>query len=324
MTPRLRAWPVALAARAAGWRRQAVPLGTLLLGGLAGVGIGGWFWQDETTALAQLQDEVQALHVLQARRPASEAQALAVPPAQPLAADAPAAAQALQVWAWLQQGLQVHGLQLQSLRPGALEQPAGLPSQTVVLAVQGRWQDWLAFERRLGLLAPWWASEQWQVLALEDRPEADDVVQVQWHARMAWRPTPAVALPPTEVQAGAHLPAWPAVVAGLAPVGGMGQDAGVGVGVGVGVASAAAGAGPAGPDPLRWPVKELQLQGTWAQSGVWHAVLGRGLQQVVVRPGQRVGREGLRVQQVSETGLRLLPADAAGPPLQLNLPGASR
>jgi Tfp pilus assembly protein PilP len=77
-------------------------------------------------------------------------------------------------------------------------------------------------------------------------------------------------------------------------------------------------------DPRRWPVRDLQLKGIWQQQGLAHAVLGRGLQQVVVVPGQRVGREDLRVLRVAETEVILLPADAAGPPLHLSLPGAEK
>ena len=330
MNPRMGAWLSATAAGVTRGLQGGMPLATVLAGWLVGAGAGAFFWLDETVALAQLQDEVQAL---QARhvpaQPVVHAQPVQPPHGNDEPIDTPGAAQALQVWSWLQQGLQAHDLQLQSLRPGVLEQPAGLPSQTLALELQGRWSDWQAFEHRLGTLAPWWTSEQWQVVPLGDAGDTDDkprggqnvgVVKVQWHVRIGWRPGANRPLPGGSAAGRADsadsLPAWlPATTSTT-----------------VSAAAAPVQTEPAAPhgmeladaDPRRWPVRDLQLKGIWQQQGLAHAVLGRGLQQVVVVPGQRVGREDLRVLRVAETEVILLPADAAGPPLHLSLPGAEK
>lgn len=289
-------------ARAVLDRRAAQLLGA----GLVGAVLGGWFWQDEIDTLERLQQEVQALQARAAAAGAAPSAQAGAGTARDAVTDAqghgaePLLAQQAQVWAWLQQGLHSHGLQVLALRPGALERSEGLPSQTLVLELQGRWQDWQVFERRLGALATWWTPEQWQVVPAGG---TDDEARLVWHLRLGWRAESgraqggrtATALP---------LPAWP-----LLP--------------------ARAQVTPAGPDDTR-PAQQAtawRLQGTWQQDGVWHAVLAQGANRWVVVPGQRLGPQGtpaMRVQQVSASGVELRPTDALQAPLKLELSGEGR
>ena len=72
-----------------------------------------------------------------------------------------------------------------------------------------------------------------------------------------------------------------------------------------------------------WPVQDLRLQGIWQQSGVLHAVLGGGLDQVVVAPGQAVGREAYRVRRVGMDEV-VLQAPGDGRLLHLGWTGGPR
>ena len=281
----------------------------------------GWFlgqslWQGEIEALEQLRGEVRVLQG-QVRPGVPDGpvrQALAHPAGQQLEPDS---RHAPQVWPWLQQRLQAHGLQVQALRPGVLEGAAALPVQTVVLELQGRWSDWLAFERELGQHAPWWTVAQWQVTPAG----VPQQVRMQWHLRWGWRPP---ALAPTPAPA-PDLPDWPV---GESTAGGLDLFDAPQSRNALASASATAPA-PApepsrGSDPARWSVQGLRLQGIWQQAGVAHAVLGQGLHQVVVKPGQRVGSEGYRVWQVGADAVILRAAGARSPDIRLDWTGGSR
>lgn len=273
-----------------------------------GLALGALFWWEEIEALQRLREEVGALR--------GQLQPAPDRPVAPQAVAAhgelppgPDSGQAPIVWPWLQERLQAHGLQVLALRPGAPETLTGLPVQTVALELEGRWSDWQAFERQLDRHAPWWTPVQWQVTPASGPGQ----VRMLWHLRWGWRPQ-GLAQAPTPA-----LPLWP-LEAGAAPALALFGEP----------AAAAVAASPAAPpaslpaDPALWPVQALRLQGVWQQTGVAHAVLGQGLRQVVVTPGQRVGREGYEVWRVNEGQVVLRPADGTGPDIHLELTGATR
>lgn len=78
---------------------------------------------------------------------------------------------------------------------------------------------------------------------------------------------------------------------------------------------------PEGP-VAHWPVQALRLQGIWQQADAFHAVLGHGLEQVVVTPGQKVGREAYRVLRVTEEGVALQAPQAGQALLHLGWKGS--
>lgn len=223
------------------------------------------------------------------------------------------------LWPWLQQRARAQGLTVLALRPQSAEAanpgPPGagkpaLPEQTVLLHLQGRWDDWLALSRDLVEHASWWLVTHWLVV-----PADAGEVRIELQARAGLWPTMAP-VPDGAVWTGPH---WP--VARVTP-----QAALFGMPQAKGLAQthegepAPAAPLPPSPDPRQWPVHDLHLQGVWQQSGQWHAVLGAGLSQTTVRAGQRVGQQGYHVQRVGLDGV-VLRAPSNGPALHLGWQG---
>ncbi len=291
---------------------------------VAGALVGGWVWLDEIEALAQLQAQAQALAAPQGQGSAGQQAAPSDVQTVPSAVLAlPMAGHGDSVWPWLQQRMQAHGLQVLSLRPGALESPSGWPTQSFTLEAQGRWQDWQDFERQLHRHVPWWTVSQWQLTPLG---QTSDQIRVQWQGRLAWQPATA----------GGTSPDWPQWAPEARPDGAVPLFATVQVQTpSLPAPVADAGPGAAGdplatvapelsPDPLQWPVQALRLYGSWRQAGSTHVVLGQGPFHVVLAPGQRVGREGHRLARIDEDGVVLQPADAAQSPIHLSWSGGRR
>lgn len=270
--------------------------------GLAGV---LWLFGPDADEWATLETEVAQW---QARLPpAPETTPRPADPASAVSGSAstppwPRQDQAEVLWSWLQQGVQVQGLQLLVLRPqGPLASSAAtsLPEQTVWLQLQGRWPDWLALSESLAAHAPWWSITQWQVV-----PAGEGLVRIELQARVGWWPS-ALQVPNVPVWTG---PPWP--VASAAPghgaeLFGMPDAHGLVPPQDSAPAQVAVLALSLPPDPRQWPVHALGLQGVWQQAGEWHAVLGAGLALTAVRAGQRVGQEGYRVQSVGLRGVVL-------------------
>lgn len=282
----------------------------MLLAGLFGLGLSGWLTGPETGAMAALESDVAQL---QSRLQAAPSP----PPAQtqpwPAASQWPAPGDAVTVWPWLQQRLQAQGLQVLAMRPQAVTVDRGLPEQVVSLRLQGRWRDWLALERAVDAHVPWWVVDQWQVVPA-GTTEAE--VRIELQARLG--------LQPPALQRAASVPtAWPTWA-----VDDMATEAGAELfrpastplsEPAVAAAGEAVSALPA--DPRQWPVRELRLLGVWHQSGAAHAVLGAGLNRLVVSPGQRLGQEGWRVRRVHHDGVELVAAQPGGAVLHLTLQG---
>ena len=275
---------------------------SVLAGALVGIGWG----LDAIQTYEQLGSEVAALQ---------EKFGSAVKPVQtqagPVSAQRgqaePGMGQVAAAWPWLQQRLQDHRLVLKSLRPAPAEQVAGGPVQNVVLEVQGRWSDWLAFERQLDRHAPWWMVRQWQV-----SPEgADGALRMQWHLRWGWRPEGSMQGPQT---------AWPVWAAAPHASGMPLFDAPMRMVPGQ--TAQGQGAMPSAMD--REGMAAWQLQGTWHQAGIAHAVLGLGADQVVVRAGQTVGREGHRVLRVGDGEVVLHAPRSNTPHVHLALKGVAK
>lgn len=265
----------------------------LALGAAAGLGLGTWPWLGDIDAWQGLR---QALEGLQGPRPATSApdRSGGTPPdPQPSPAAGPGARWADDLWQDLQQGLQAHGLQLQALRPGPVETGVSGSTRTLDLEVLGRWADWRAFERTLDRQAPGWTVNRWQVTPVGVGPGQ---VRLQWQLRWDGQAKGAP-LPGLQAAHGHSGRARPLPMA--SPLFGEPPPA-------PSLAPATEAATPSGP-ARQWPVQALRLQGFWQQSGARHAVLGQGLEQVVVAPGQVVGREAYRVLRVGADEVVLAP-----------------
>lgn len=291
-------------------RRLAVGVAAWLVGFMGVL----WWAQEDLEAWQVLQDEITQLQARLPEAGSAPPRATTLPPDSRVSA-LPDPAEDEAVWAWLQQGVQAQGLRLLALKPQPVMHKGGLPEQPVLLHLQGRWSDWLAFVQALGAHAPWCLVDQW--LVVPANPARGDV-RIELQARLGLRP-PALGRPPVP----RVWPVWPVASANPPPGEALVfAQAGEGpVAAAVAPEGAAANALPA--DPRQWPVQELRLLGVWHQAGVSHAVLGAGLHQVVLAPGQRVGREAYRVRRVGDAEVELA-ALATGPALHLTLKGDKR
>ncbi len=290
-------------------RRLAVGLVAWLCGAMGVL----WLWHEDIQAWDLLQDDV-AQWQLRLQEAGSLVPREAAAPSDPGVLALPDPGERDALWSWLQQRLQAQGLQVLALKPQALTAKAGLPEQPLWLHLQGQWRDWRAFARTMGEHVPWWVVDQWQVVPANS---ARGEVRIELQARLGLRPS---GLGPSPVARA--WPVWP--VANTDPLPGEALVFAHGA-QGPAVAAAAptseaASALPA--DPRQWPVRELRLLGVWHQAGVGHAVLGAGQHQVVLVPGQRVGREAYRVRRVGPNGVELVAA--AAPVVHLTLQGNKR
>ncbi len=284
------------------------------LAGAVGLMAAAWLTAPDNEALQALEHEVAQLQILVQGMPVRPS-----PSGQAQAAAAtmtgPAQGQQVAIWPWLQQRLQEQGLQVQALRPQPMVEVQSVHEQPVTLRLQGAWGDWLAFEQAMDAYAPWWGIDQWLVLP-SGQKSAD--VRLELQARLS--------LQPVAPDAG-DAPAW------HGPAWGAATDARV---AGAEVFAAPQSAASTRPplvgdaplaldvDPRRWPLSRLQLLGIWQQAGAAHAVLGGGLDTVVVGPGQRVGQEAYRVRRVNPVGVDLVAPDGAAAALHLKQQGDPR
>jgi hypothetical protein len=269
-----------------------------------------WWWPQHAD-VAQLEDE---LDQLRSRLASSRAAPLPARAADAPAPDWPLPEESAQVWSWLQQGAQAHGLQVLALQPLPRQGGADLPEQPVRLRLLGAWPDWLAFVAALDGQAPWWLVDQWQVVP---DGQTTGLVRIDVQARLGLQP-------PTALATAAGPRVWPEWRQTRA-------SAGASPGAGAGLLAKPRAAGPAAAavaraqdlpeteasaplpaDPRLWPVRHLQLLGVWWQAGEAHAVLGQGLAQFTVSTGQRIGREAYRVRRIGAAGVELQAPGASG------------
>lgn len=277
-------------------RESVAAWGLSLLVGAASVWLG---WAPDAADVQALETEIGQLQArlqpTQTDRPTPKTGPAELSPAWPLRSEQTAAS------TWLQQGAQAHGLKVEAMHALPAGPSTPLPEQPWRWRMQGRWGDWLSWEAALDAHAPWWVVDQW--LVLPDEGSAGDV-RMELQGRIGLQAELPDAQPPEP----ADWPVWrherlalaagAAVFAPLPPV----RDA-EGPQADPPAASASPEALPS--DPRLWPVSHLQLLGVWWQEGVAHAVLGRGLMQVTVTQGQRIGREAYLVRRITPAGVQL-------------------
>ncbi len=257
------------------------------------------WWVPDGAALHALEDEVAQL---QSRlQPALPSRARQAQVAQAVT-DWPYPDESSAAWTWLQQGAQAHGLQVQALQAQPVLAAGDSLEQPVRWRLQGPWHQWLTLETALHEHAPWWVVDQWQVLPDAEKPGD---VRIELQARLGLQPQSG----PATLSRPRDWPAWRHARAPEPPgaeVFALAQGAGLSATAGTAASAASQATESLPADPRLWPVRELRLLGVWWQAGTAHAVLGRGLSQVTVLPGQRIGREAYRVQRVSEAGVELV------------------
>lgn len=240
-------------------------------------------------------------------RPASPVQPATTPTEGETGPAWPEPAHASALWPWLQQRLQAQGLQVQALRPQAINNTVpALPEQAVVLQLQGRWTDWHAWIQDMAQHAPWWQVDQWQVVPLQAGQ-----VRIELQARVGLWPAGL---------AGPERPGWSAPAWAAARAVPTSRDTLWDAPDAERVDRPSAASAPASSDPRAWPVRALRLHGVWLQADQWHAVLGDGLAQTTVRAGQRIGQEGFRVRRIGENGVELVSGEGE-PTLRLDWQG---
>ena len=198
-----------------------------------------WWWPQHA-AMVKLEDELGQLRSLLASSRAAQLPGRAADSPAP---DWPLPEESTQVWSWLQQGAQAHGLQVLALQALPRQGGADLPEQPVRLRLLGAWPDWLAFVAALDGQAPWWLVDQWQVVP---DGQTTGLVRIDVQARLGLQPAITVARAggprvwpdwrPAHASAGGSAGAGAGVETTWAAVAGAGAGAGVGAGEGLGTA----------------------------------------------------------------------------------------
>lgn len=269
-----------------------------LAGALVGVTtVLGWD-ADVIERHSQLQQQVQGLQ--SAARPASAA-AVARPAGLDWVDRLPAQSAASRLGLDLQSGLAPHGLQVQALRPQALQAGVPLPSQAVALRWQGRFVDFAQAWSSLVDAGPVWTLDrltvvpslptgqlQWDgVWRAWLRPDA--AAEQAWPAGWVTSSRPGLPL--------GHDPFAPVVSALASPAAAAASDVG-------------GATWPA--DPRQWPLASVRLVGLWQQAGSVHAVLAAGPHWVVLGAGDRLALEGYRIKAVHAESVELQPLKGGG------------
>ena len=290
-------------------------LWVMLVAGLTGVLTVLGLMHERLQMLLTLHEEMTQL----ASRLEAQQQAVASQrpvPAQPPQAnvDWPDLVESADVWSWLQQQMQVHRLQVQTLRLEPAVTKNGLPELPVSLRLQGRWPDWIRFARALDQHAPWWVVDRWQLVPSD--PGAANV-RFELQARLGlrppgWRNAPLA----TPIWANALPRSDAGALAGADPFASIASTPGL-------EASREATA-PRSPDPRQWPLREWRLLGVWQQGGKAHAVLGSPAGHLAVTQGQGLGQEGYRVRRVGDDAVWLQALGASEPELHWALQGGGR
>ena len=293
----------------------------LLLGGLhrwawalaaclAGLGLVMVWAMDEFEAHAQLRQKVQALQDVSpgARAPAGKVSTAR----EARASDAPALIERLPdvrdapgLWLVLQKGLQQQGLQLEALRPQALQEVGPLPSQAVAVRMQGRYSDMASAWASLTDAGPVWSLDRLSVSV------SGSTGHLQWDGvwRVWLRPGPASG------------DAWPAHWDAAARRGSAGlADPFV---VELGRAPNASEPAWLSADPRHWTLDQTRLLGVWQQDGRWQAVLAAGPHWAVLGPGASVAQEGYRIQTIHPDSVALQALKPPGGVHMLRLQGVS-
>lgn len=282
---------------------------------LAGAGAGacltlGWCWEIYE-AHGHWQHKVQALRqeLLRAGGKQPGTVAASLPETGALLDRLPAQRDAAGLGLALQQGLAQRGLQVQALRPQALQSTAPLASQAVALRMQGRFEDGAQAWSSLVDAGPVWTLERLSVTA------GGQVGQLQWDG--VWR----VWLRPDAPGA----QAWPALWTRHAHHARVGGDPFVttpAMAPQSGASEPVHGEIP--PDPQQWPLVQVRLLGVWQQGDRLQALLGAGPHWTVLGPGARLAREAYRIQAVQADAVVLQAAVGRGPLRVLRFEGDGR
>lgn len=223
------------------------------------------------------------------------------------------------LWPTLQQTLARQHLQLLSFRPVDEAMAAPLPSLAVALRLRGHFDDWVRAWAGMSEGMPVWSMERVHIHPLAD----SSVVEVDVLLRVWLRAGPDGPL------------AWQGQGAAEAPSAPRGQqvfvngqrgDLAVPAGLLTQERELANTANPLAsgdsPDPKDWSPAGLRLLGIWQEAETRYAILAFGAHWVRAREGQRVSREGHRLEAIGDRSVRL--RAGPGPALVLNFEQGSR
>lgn len=254
-------------------------------------------------------------------------------------------AQPSPLWPAVQQVLVGHGLRLLSMRPllpDALQSPRGNPgtsalaSPAVALRFSGRWEDWVGAWTTLSQAGPYCSIDRIavQATAVPGEVQIDGVLRFwllpgdaplrAWLARLEGlqerrAATTASANAKGSLPGGPRSSGLPQGVTPLfaPPIGAVQTDRSP---LEPSVNPTAASQNPSDdlpPDPQQWPLARLRWLGWWQQGAERQAIVAAGSHWARVRAGQRITREGHRVQALSEASLDL--RLQSGPVVRLSL-----
>lgn len=268
-----------------------------LTGALAGLlGVLGW----EADVWAQREQLQQLLQGLRSAARAPAAASSAPPPSMDLIDRLPTHSSASRLGLDLQSGLASLGLQVLALRPQALQTGGPLPSQAMVVHLQGRWADFGHAWTTLVDAGPVWTIDRLTVV-----PDAS-AGTLQWEG--VWR---AWLRPDAAAEQ-----AWPVGwVTAPRPGGSAGRDplvSAVSARTGPALEASEAAAAALPTDPRQWPLTSVRLVGVWQQADQALAVLSAGPHWVALGTGASLALEGYRVKAIHPESVELQPLKGGG------------
>ncbi len=298
------------------FKRWSLAMGGIVLG-FVGV---MWVAIDLGAEYEQVQQAVDAAALRLQKLPAPS---LSVPSRDPHPASALQARLTVGVpadtWTDVQHALQVHGVQVVSLRvlPQAMGGP--LHSQAVALRLQAPFEQWLQAWVALAEAGPVVSLDRMGVTPMEASQGVQlDVVMRLWfkpgsevsQATVAWS-LDELKSAGSGLRAGAHAEVFvPVVRTQLPPV--LPQSA-------VAAPERASDETALPAHPSLWPISRVRLLGTWQQGVQWQAVLGAAQAWAPFGLGSRVAIEGYQLESIRPDAVIL--RSAQGQTLEMKTSG---
>lgn len=198
------------------------------------------------------------------------------------------------LWLPLQQVLARHRVQVLSLRPLADRLAAPLPSQAIALRLQSPFGDWAQAWAGMNEGVPVWSIDRLRIVPAAD--SADVLVDAVVRVWLRDGPDGAKAWAGAGVVEPAHVPQG-AVFASSPPAQTLPAASNAAMPVEDGPLDSA--------DPAQWPWARVRLVGIWQEAGRRHAILTFGPHWVWAPAGQRISREGHRLDSIGEQSVRV-------------------
>lgn len=232
----------------------------------------------------------------------------------------PAQGTQAEVWPQLERLFAQHRLRLLSLRPERASSMGALPSQTVALRLQGRFEDWVAVWAALNKRGPVWSIERLRITS-HSEGVAIEVVLRLWLSPRVTRMSgddpvkrsealfagPAPATWHFRAGAAVFVTSPSSMAPSLLTASNLKGEDSVSMPAKAGIQlrsssqelrASALQTTPLSTDPADWPLEQVRLVGIWQQAHEALPILMAGPHWVRARVGQRIGTQGHVVHSI--------------------------